>query len=352
MLLMLLLAACASYEEEYMGESSTSETPSTDPTTDTADTGPTDTGTDPTSEVFEPVALESTLDGVQPMTGLVLWADDWQGDPARDVVQLEYAYAPPSSIVVAEDTYDWSLFDAFLDDVASRGHQAVARFYYTYPGRETAVPGWVKALPDYDEVVAPSEGQATSFPDWRQPELVEATKDLWTAVAERYDDDPRLAFVQVGFGLWGEYHIYDGPQTLGRTFPDKDQQEELLAHAGSVFDDLSFSISIDAGDATQSVVTERSTVLDLPFGLFDDSFMHEGHDGYNADMFAALGVDDRHLVAPIGGELSYYSGYDQQHALDVEGMYGRTFEELAADFHVSYMIGNDQPNHQSDARLG
>lgn len=137
------------------------------------DTGPTDTGTDPTSEVFQPVALESTLDTVQPMTGLVLWVDDWQGDPAKDVVQLEYAYVPPSSIVVAEDTYDWTLFDA--------------------------------------------------FPDWRQPELVEAIKDLWTAVAERYDDDPRLAFVQVGFGLWGEYHIYDGPQTLGRTFPDKDR---------------------------------------------------------------------------------------------------------------------------------
>ena len=27
--------------------------------------------------------------------------------------------------------------------------------------------------------------------------------------AARYDDDPRIAFLQVGFGLWGEYHIYD-----------------------------------------------------------------------------------------------------------------------------------------------
>ena len=38
-------------------------------------------------------------------------------------------------------------------------------------------------------------------------------------------------------------------------------------------------------------------------------------------------------------------------ALDAAGLYGRTYEELSARFHVSYMIGNDQPEHQTDARI-
>ena len=47
-----------------------------------------------------------------------------------DAIALEYAYVRPSSIVTARDTYDWSGFDAFLDRIAGRGHQAVVRFYY------------------------------------------------------------------------------------------------------------------------------------------------------------------------------------------------------------------------------
>jgi hypothetical protein len=32
-------------------------------------------------------------------------------------------------------------------------------------------------------------------------------------------------------------------------------------------------------------------------------------------------------------------------------MHGRTYEQLSAKFHISYMIGNDQPNYQSAARI-
>lgn len=57
------------------------------------------------------------------------------------------------------------------------------------------------------------------------------------------------------------------------------------------------------------------------------------------------------LSSPAGGELSYASDFDQAHALDVGGMYGRTFEALARQYALTYMIGNDQPDHHSDARI-
>ena len=46
-------------------------------------------------------------------------------------------------------------------------------------------------------------------------------------IAEKYKNDPRLAFIQTGFGLWSEYHIYDGPFELGKTFPSKDFQDSF-----------------------------------------------------------------------------------------------------------------------------
>lgn len=53
----------------------------------------------------------------------------------------------------------------------------------------------------------------------------------------------------------------------------------------------------------------------------------------------------------MGGELNYYTDHDQQHALDPEGPHGISFEQMAAQYHISYMIGNDQPEYQSMARI-
>ena len=298
------------------------------------------------------VVLTSEVTAVQPMTGIVLWEDN--GDPVKTqagVIQLEYAYVAPDGISIAEDEYDWDGFEAFLDRIAGRGHQAVVRFYDTYPGQPTAVPDWIKARPDYQETSGESEGEPTDFPDWSSPVLEQFWLDFYTAFAARYDEDPRVAFLQVGFGLWGEYHIYDGPNKLGQQFPTKAYQRTFFEHLDEQFPTLRWSVSIDAGASYYGPFGGAPELLDLGFGLFDDSFMIEEHDGYNAEMWDVFGHDTRILRAPAGGELSYASAFDQAHALDEAGMYGRTYEELSAEYGISYMIGNDQPDYQSGARI-
>jgi hypothetical protein len=301
---------------------------------------------------LQAVPLQSKVTSVQPMTGIVLWEDNdsvVKSEPG--VVQLEYAYVKPSDISTGPGVYDWSRFDDFLDRIAGRGHQAVARFYDTYPGEATAVPAWIKASDGYQETSATSEGLATDFPDWRSLVLQQFYVDFYSALAARYDNDARLAFLQVGFGLWGEYHIYDGPNVIGEQFPSHDYQQTFLRHLDEVFTTLRWSISIDSGDSYYGPFEDNASLLELDFGLFDDSFMVEEHDGYNASMWQALGHQHRLRSAPAGGELSYASDFDQQHALDVAGMYGRSYEQLSARYGISYMIGNDQPQHQSAARI-
>jgi hypothetical protein len=225
------------------------------------------------------------------------------------------------------------------------------RFYDTYPGEQTGVPGWIKARADYTETVGQSEGLTTSFPDWRSPVLQQFVLEFFTAFAERYDDDPRLAYLQVGFGLWGEYHIYDGPNVIGQQFPSKTFQESFMRHLDVELDALHWSISIDAGDDSYGPFQSTPQLLQLAFGLFDDSFMIQEHAGYNASMWDEFAHDTRMHTSPAGGELSYASDFDQAHALDVAGMYGRTFETLAREYALTYMIGNDQPDFQTDARI-
>ena len=302
--------------------------------------------TTPEGEVRVP--LESAITGVQPMTGIVLW--NTSGSRNQSYVQLEYSYMLYSDVCKEKDVFDWSPMDRLLADVASRGHQAVVRFRYTYPGKKCAVPDYIKSWPGYEATNGKSEGRNTEFPDWRCEELQRFHMEFHRLFAQRYDKDPRLAFVEIGFGLWAEYHIYDGPCIIGQTFPSHEFQAAFLPKMDEWFQDTPWLFSIDASDSKYAPFHTQKDLLDLKFGNFDDSFMCEDWDGYNWDGWQFFGTD-RYKKGPAGGEFSYYTDSDQKHALDKKGMHGRVFEDLVAKVHMSFIIGNDQPNYQKADRI-
>ena len=304
-----------------------------------------------TRDDFVDIKIDQVIDRVQPMTGIVFWRGSYTN---TDAISLEFSYMLFNQVVADSGVYNWEVVDDYLDDIASRGHQAIFRFRYTYVGKHTSVPDYIKAMPDYNETEGISEGKTTWFPDWTNEELKRFSLEFYTKFAERYDNDPRLAFVQVGFGLWAEYHIYDGPFILGKTFPSKEFQTEFFHHLDAVFLNTPFSISIDAANDTYSPFSVDEDLYDIHFGLFDDSFMHEhfGEEGeYNTESWNFFNRD-RYLTSPAGGEFSYYSNYDQEHVLDwPDGPWGHPFEYWAPEFHISYIIGADQPEYQSMERI-
>ncbi len=302
---------------------------------------------------FVDIRIDTLITQVQPMTGIVFWQGQYT-EVGAEAISMEFSYMLYNDVVSDSGVYNWDVVDDKLADIASRRHQAIFRFRYVYPGYETAVPDYIKQLDDYHETEGISEGKTTWFPDWTHAELQRFTLEFYTKFAERYDNDPRLAFIQVGFGLWAEYHIYDGPFELGVTFPSKEFQEDFFRHLDTTFVLIPFSCSIDAADDTYSPFEENPELLNIHFGNFDDSFMHEGFGEpgeYNTESWNFFGRD-RYRTSPAGGEFSYYTDYDQQHVLDwPDGPYGKPFEYFAKDFHISYIIGNDQPNYQTTARI-
>ena len=225
------------------------------------------------------VPLQSAVTHVQPMTGIVLW--NTSGNNKREYVQLEFSYMLYSDVCKEKDVFDWTPMDNLLKEVASRGHQAVVRFRYTYPGYSCAVPDYIKSWLGYEATNAKSEGRKTEFPDWRCEELQRFHKEFHRRFAERYDRDPRLAFVETGFGLWAEYHIYDGPCVMGQTFPSHAFQAEFLPQMDEWFLDTPWLFSIDASDSKYAPFHKQKELLELNFGNFDDSFMCEDWSGYN-----------------------------------------------------------------------
>lgn len=317
----------------------------TDPTTPTT----------PQEEVSEPtgkrVALSSSVNAVQPMTGLVMWADSDYN--SKSYIQLEFAYMLYSDVCKTKDTYDWSPVEKLLDAISKRGHQAVLRFRYVYPGdkKSCAVPDYIKKWDGYQKTTYNTEDGYAEYPDWRCTELQRFHKEFHRLFAQKYDKDPRLAFLETGFGHWAEYHVYGGRYISGQTFPSPEFQKEFLPLMDQWFKETPWMISIDAADASYgSPFPSTPSLLNLNFGNFDDSFMHENWDAYNYSCWKFFG-EQRYKKAPLGGEFSYYSDYDQKHCLDAAGMYGRTFESQAARTHMTFIIGADQPSYQSSSRL-
>lgn len=296
------------------------------------------------ADEFVKIRLDRKISEVAPMTGIVFW--DTSPNVASDAISLEYFYAGYSDIARENGRLDWTEFDRRLDRIAARGHQAIVRFQDTYPGRETTVPAHIKAMPEYRETKATSEGKPTSFPDWSHKGWKEYHSKFFEEFVKRYERDPRLAFLEVGFGLWAEYHIYDGPFELGKTFPDFEYQAAFLEHMNSLAKDLPWMISVDPADPKIAPFSERPDLKKLQFGLFDDSFLCEQHAKVN-ELNWNFFDRNRYRKHPCGGEFSFYTKDDQRLALAPKGPHGESFEKAAARFHITFMIGDGQPRFRS-----
>lgn len=302
--------------------------------------------------------LQKQITHTQPFTGIVFWTDnDVALKALGNHVQLEFAYMLPSEVVSDSGKYDWKAVEAVLNQAKNRGHQCILRFRDTYPGiTKASVPSYILARKDYTSQLLKVEGANTFIPDWSNAEWKRFALEFFSMFAAKYDADPRLAYLQVGFGSYAEYHLYDGPFALGKTFPDKAYQELFLTHVNSLMTTTPWSISIDAADGGTSPLVAKPSLKNLNFGLFDDSFMHETHSKtdaeYNRASWLFMGAD-RWKTKVAGGEFSYYTDFDQQHVLDLpNGPHGRSFESFATQYHLSYIIGNDQYDHQKPARIG
>ncbi|MBL4631797.1 MAG: hypothetical protein JKY14_11770 [Paraglaciecola sp.] len=291
------------------------------------------------------------------MTGIAFWTDNTQAlDNLGDTVQLEFSYMLFSDIVQQVGEYDWQVVDDLLDDITGRGHQAILRFRYTYPGyTAVSVPDSIANSASYRIMIDKVENQDTFLPDWSNAALQDFSLQFFVDFAARYDGDPRLAMLQVGFGSYAEYHLYDGPVSLGRNFPSKPFQESFFEVMIANFTSTQWSVSIDAANDEYSPLADNSALKNAHFALFDDSFMHETHSNNNAEYNRASWLffgTDRYHASMLGGEFNYYSDYDQQHVLSLpNGPWGRSFESFAEQYNFSYIIGNEQYAYQSAARI-
>lgn len=317
------------------------------------------------AQEWQAIDLQSSITHTQPMTGIVFWPDQAADKHSTlgSSISLEFQYCLPCKVVTGKQNgqiqYNWQWLETILNDIASRGHQAVLRFRYEYPNGEkingvkgaTAVPDYIKTLSDYHETYSANPGGdgPTYYADWSNSELQWFTRQFYTDFEAQYGNDPRIAFVEVGFGHWSEYHIYGTTLQLGQNFPSKQYQTEFFQHLDTTMT-LPWLVSVDAGDSHYTAMQTDAGMRGCTFGLFDDSFMHSEHelsqgDGWNEQCWQWCDPQKTRWHTGVnGGEISYYSSSDQKNFLNPAGMYGVTWEQMAAKYHMTFIIGNDAPS--------
>lgn len=181
---------------------------------------------------------------------------------AWDLVSYGSGYQQWNKLNPAKGVYDWTEMEKLLN--------ALAEHNMTYALRVLPyTPSFIKSdfppQEDYDwtppfvyEMGAKKiqiDLRGTDFhayaPVWDDSIYIWAAKEFAKALAEKYDGDPRIEYIDIRtFGEWGEWHT---SHMLGSVMPDESVLKDMLDYYASVF---------------------KKTQLVLPSNGFGDVYTH------------------------------------------------------------------------------
>ncbi len=141
-------------------------------------------------------------------------ADTLDDFPGLSVVYLRipWAYVEPQ-----EGEYNWAILDTPAQRWIAKGKRIALRLTCSENWMRFATPKWVKDAGAKGTFYTYGKGPDTEGEAWDpyfdDPVFLEKLDKFLAAVSARYDDNPRVDFIDIGtFGLWGEGHTHASSQ--------------------------------------------------------------------------------------------------------------------------------------------
>lgn len=163
---------------------------------------------------------------------------------AWDLISYGSGYQQWDKLNPRKGEYDWTELDKLLDELAKHGMGYALRVLPYTPspinGNDTPAekydwtPAWVYAE-GAKKTTATLQGKGflAQVPVWDDSVYLWAAKEFATALAAKYDGDPRIEYIDIrSFGEWGEWHA---SHLDGSEMPSEKIQMEMLDHYASVF---------------------------------------------------------------------------------------------------------------------
>jgi hypothetical protein len=152
--------------------------------------------------------------------------DDFPG------LSVVYLRVPWSFLEPEEGRFDWSLLDTPAQRWIDRGKQIALRISCSESWMRYATPEWVRAAGaagyDFTPGQGAHEGGVFWEPDFADPVFLDKLDGFLEALAQRYDGNDNVAFVDVGsYGVWGEGHTFHSSR---KTYDDATKRKHVDLH--------------------------------------------------------------------------------------------------------------------------
>ena len=195
---------------------------------------------------------------------------------AWDLVTYGSGHQRWSKLNPAKDVYDWTELDKLLDALSEHDMGYALR---VLPYSPSYIKGDDTPEEEYDwtppfvyesgakKITATLQGKGyrASVPVWDDSIYLQAAKDFAKALAQKYDGDPRIEYIDIRpFGEWGEWHA---SHLDGSEMPSDSIKMDMLDYYASVFKKTLLVLpSSGAGDV-------YTHALELGIAKRDDGFI-------------------------------------------------------------------------------
>jgi hypothetical protein len=205
---------------------------------------------------------------------------------------MAYFYASWRQLEPKPGKYDWESFEKKWDSPLAHGKHVILRLFLEYPNEPTGLPQWIidsgVKLTPYDT----KEVGKGLCPDWDDPKFLEPLLRFIGAFGKRYNNNPRVAFIQLGtLGFWGEWHTWP----VNNLMASVETQKKVVAAYKSAFPDVPIHARYPH-EATNH-----------PYlGYHDDMIPEDSLDDADWKFLASLkkaGRTQNWKTAPFGGEM-------------------------------------------------
>ena len=243
-----------------------------------------------------------------------------------------YLRVPWSFLEPEEGRFDWSLLDTPAQRWIDQGKQISLRISCSESWMRYATPQWVEAAGakgyDFTPGKGIHEGGVFWEPDYADPVFLEKLDGFLQAMAERYDGNENVAFIDVGsYGVWGEGHTYHSSKKMY----DDDAKQQILDLHLKHFKKTLLALNDDyiGNDVRSEHAPLTDYALEHGVTLRDDSILVQPppNSWYHAELAGPFWPK-----LPVVLEHEHFGSSVRKKAWD-----GELLLKAVEDYHASYM---------------
>ena len=236
--------------------------------------------------VVRPKPAEGPLDN--PLKG---WCPYPNAGTIDQPYSMVFQYISWRELEPTEGDFRFEEWEKSWDSKAAKDKHVIFRVYVDYPKKPSGLPDWLRKAGVKES--AYEEYGGGKSPDYDDPRMIAGMERLIAALGKRYNDNPRIAFIQLGLlGFWGEWHTYPRP----KLYASPETEKRIIDAYRKAFPDKSLMVRYARGYAGQQEW----------IGFHDDMFPEDTDNGKDWSFLAGLQKADRTAnwkVAVVGGEM-------------------------------------------------